>query len=127
MKTKLTFQSSKTLRALAQETLSHTQFHIPYEEKTTPKKSVFFVKDQGIYLMNAYCKNNGESKTGNHVVYARGYNPKTNDNCWDDSYMAVGGDDFAESIELTESALHRVAHGGNIAIEITDTTMSWRA
>ena len=29
-----------------------------------------------------------------------GFNPKTNKNVWEDSYHAVGGDDFAESISL---------------------------
>tara|TARA_R110000824_G_scaffold49489_3_gene138997 strand:- start:279 stop:656 length:378 start_codon:yes stop_codon:yes gene_type:complete len=115
---KLTFRSNKTLRSLAEATIKHEKFKVPYENKTTTKKSFFFVKDDGIYLMNSYCDKKGDRKKVNHVVYASGYNPKTNKDVWEDSRDAVGGDDFADSIEFEKDQLDRIARGGSVSIEV---------
>jgi len=117
---KLTFRSNKTLRSLAEETLKRNEFHMPYTQETTDKKGFFFVKDDGIYLMNAYLKTKEEKKKKNHVIYASGYNPKTNDDVWEDSRHAVGGDDFGQLINFDLLQLRRIANGGSVEIEISE-------
>ena len=111
---KLTFKSNKTLRSLAKETLNSKEFHLPYTKETTNTKSIFLVKDEGIYLMDAFCHKD-ELK---YVVYASGYNPKYD--LWERTYE-VSRDDFGESIPFEEEALMRIASGGDITINLSET------
>jgi len=117
--TKLTFQGSKTLRKLAKVTLDASEFKVPYSKETTDEASFLLVKDDGIYLMNS-CKS--PIKEQNIVAYAKGFNPKTNDDCWHDCREAVGGDDFAESIPINEGQLERISNGGSVSINLTETS-----
>ena len=119
--TKLTFNSNKSLKSLARETLKASKFKIPYEDRTTDEKSFWLVKDEGIYLMNCYLKN-GKRKV-EHVVYASGYNPKYDKgDLWDRTHD-ISGDDFAEFIPFEEEALMRIASGGNVHIRLSEETL----
>jgi len=122
---KLKFRSNKSLVKLARETIANSNFKIAYRDKYTPKKCFYLVKDDGIYLMEAY-----ESKTrglaNGTVVYASGYNPKYNEDVWEDSYQ-VSADDFADNIYMTDDQLERVAGGGDVEITLTPKTYEVRA
>ena len=130
MKHKLKFNSNKSLVKLAQDTIAASKFKIAYRDKSTTDKSFYLVKDNGIYLMNCYESDNADSKLGrdrpNSVVYASGFNPKFNKDVWEDS-QAISGDDFAENIYLTDEQLDRVANGGSININFSETEMEVRA
>ena len=108
------------------------QLGIPVEkyyasEKHTTEKCFYLVKDDGIYLMNAYSTPKDKTpKTNNTVVYASGYNPKYNDNVWEDSYQ-VSRDDFADNMYFTDDQLERIAGGGDIDITITPDSYEVRA
>lgn len=121
--TTLTFRPCKELKELAQITLKCTQFKLPYEDKYTKEKGMYFVKDEGIYLMNAYKKSNLVSSytKKNRAIYAFGYNPKTNEDYYEDCRYAVGGDDFAEFIPFSKEQLQRIMNGGNVTIKIIET------
>ena len=119
--TTLTFNSNKTLKSLARETLFSLEFKTAYQDKTTKERSFWLVKDDGIYVMNCYVKD-GEREKVKHVVHASGFNPKTNENVWEDSRDAVGGDDFAENIPLDNSQLNRLRDGGNLTVKSGTTT-----
>jgi hypothetical protein len=79
-----------------------------YGKKTGP--SLWFVKDQGIYLMSSRTYEQGETpaSTG-EVYYAQGYGKDAD---WDKIREAVGGDDFCQTISLRmltripENAVH---------------------
>ena len=116
---KLNFKSNKTLRSLAKETLKANTFKIAYSKETTSQKGFWLVKDEGIYLMNSYLK---KPSSTNKVVYASGYNPKydKHNDLWERTYK-VSGDDFAENVPFEEDALMRVASGGDITINLSDT------
>ncbi len=118
---KLTFKSNKTLRSLAKETLNADKFKIAYSKETTDQKGFYLVKDEGIYLMNSYLK---KPSSSNKVVYASGYNPKydKNDDLWDRTH-AVSGDDFAENVPFEEDALMRIASGGDVTINLSETQL----
>tara|TARA_R100000789_G_C2998699_1_gene148172 strand:- start:279 stop:668 length:390 start_codon:yes stop_codon:yes gene_type:complete len=123
-KTTLTFRSNKSLRKLAQETLNSDEFRLPYSEEATKDKGFFLVKDDGIYLMNAFKAKNKKTPLENgYVIYAVGYNPKTNDDVWEKSRWAVGGDDFGNFIPFDIPQLERIAEGGNISIKVFED--SW--
>ena len=117
---KLVFRNSKTLQSLAKKTLAKKEFKVPYEDKCTEQRSFFLVKDEGIYVMNCY-KDKDHKK--NLAVYASGFNPKTNARWWDDCVDAVGGDDFAESIPLSDKMLTRICEGKSLKVNLTETEM----
>ena len=74
--------------------------------------------------MNAYKTPKGKTpKTNNTVIYAVGYNPKTNEDVWEKSRWAVGGDDFGTLINFDIPQLERIAEGGNISIKVFED--SW--
>ena len=125
--TTLTFNSNKELKSLARETLSSNEFHQPYTQETTEQRGIFFVKDEGIYLMDAYADKHPDSYN-KHVIYASGFNPKydKNGDLWDRTY-AVSRDDFGEFIPMDEDALIRIMRGGKITIKVTPTMFEVRA
>ena len=120
---KLKFRSNKSLVKLARDTIKASNFKIAYRDKYTAEKCFYLVKDRGIYLMNCYKDNPNKSNT---VVYASGYNPKYNDNVWEDASY-VSGDDFADNMYFTDDQLDRIANGGDINITITPTSYEVRA
>jgi hypothetical protein len=73
-----------------------------------PTPALFFVHDEGVYLMS-----NGEpgdlksrSEIGLYAAYAEGCDPDLHeDDWWDTSRALVGGDDFAEVIPVTAEEL----------------------
>jgi len=122
---KLKFRSNKSLVKLARETIKNSNFKIAYREKYTLEKCFYLVKDDGIYLMEAYDTTKTPKENGT-VVYASGYNPKYNDNVWEDTYQ-VSRDDFADNMYFTDDQLERIAKGGDIDITITPTSYEVRA
>tara|TARA_R110000782_G_C14533384_1_gene382735 strand:- start:2 stop:394 length:393 start_codon:yes stop_codon:yes gene_type:complete len=130
VKHKLKFNSNKSLVKLAQDTIAASKFKIAYEDKSTTEKCFYLVKDDGIYLMNCYETDNADSKLGrdkpNSVVYASGFNPKYNEDVWEDAH-AISGDDFADNIYLNDDQLKRVANGGSINISLSETQIEVRA
>ena len=125
--TTLTFNSNKTLKSLARETLSSHKFHQPYTKDTTDKRGFFLVKDEGIYLMDAYADKHPDSYN-KRVIYASGFNPKhdKHGDLWDRTH-AVSGDDFAENIPLDNSQLNRLRDGGNLTIKLTSKYIEAKA
>ena len=125
--TTLTFNSNKELKSLARETLSSNEFHQPYTEETTTEKGIFLVKDEGIYIMDAYADKHPDSYN-RRVIYASGYNPKHDKygDLWDRTY-AVSRDDFGEFVPMDEDALIRIMKGGKITIKLTPTMLEVRA
>ena len=125
---KLKFNSNKTLVKLARDTITASKFKVAYQDKLTADKCFLIVKDEGIYLMNCYHRDNSsaEFSRDSSVVYASGFNPKHNEDVWEDSH-AISGDDFAENIYLTDEQLERVANGGSIDISLTEDSIGIRA
>ena len=125
--TTLTFNSNKTLKSLARETLSSKEFHQPYTQETTDKRGFFLVKDEGIYLMDAYADKHSDSYN-KRVIYASGFNPKHDKygDLWDRTY-AISRDDFGEFIPMDEDALYRILKGGSVKVRITDHHLEVKA
>ncbi|EHU7154832.1 DUF3085 domain-containing protein [Salmonella enterica] len=66
---------------------------------------VLLVKDHGVYIMSEI----GElTPRGRKVAYAKGCNPEKDETWWDTSRAEVGGDDFGEALNLTESMINRI-------------------
>ena len=105
--TRLVFKNGEALKRLALGTEQATKFRIPYTEKHTDKKGFLFVKDEGIYLMNAYAGGKPPNALGT-VVYADSFDPNKDEEVWERSRQAVGGDDFGEFIQLPEIVLRAI-------------------
>jgi hypothetical protein len=115
------------LKSLARETLSSKVFHQPYTQETTEQRGIFLVKDEGIYIMDAYADKHPDSYN-RRVIYASGYNPKHDKygDLWDRTY-AVSRDDFGEFVPMDDDALIRIMRGGKITIKLTPTMLEVRA
>ena len=121
----LLFNNNKSLKSLARETLKAETFKQPYTNKETKDKGFYLVKDEGIYLMNAFSADNGKTpKQNGFVVYASGFNPKYDKygDLWDRTH-AISGDDFAEFIPMDEESLMRVIEGGKVKIKLEPTML----
>jgi len=114
---KLTFKSSEGLKALADKTLKTTFFKYPYTKETTKEKGLWLVKDEGIYLMKAFV---GSKKEEMPIVYAEGFDPNKDQDVWDRSVDAVGGDDFALFLPFTTMGLNLMKKGVDTNVEVTD-------
>ena len=112
----LKFRSNPTLVELAKLTKDNKVFNQPYVKETTEKKGFYLVKDDGIYLMNAF---NTRSGNNNWVIYAKGYNPNTCKDVWEKAY-SVSPDDFAEFIPVSEKAIDLLIKGGDIKVKLTE-------
>tara|TARA_R110000796_G_scaffold63317_3_gene146407 strand:+ start:242 stop:610 length:369 start_codon:yes stop_codon:yes gene_type:complete len=119
----LRFKSSDKLKKLASETLCRKEFQVPYQKKTTTKKLFWFVKDSGIYLMNGWGNQVAED---NVVVYAKGYEPESDD-CWERCRGAVGGDDFGEGLTMSKDMLTRLVDGGDMILRVKGKGLEWEA
>ncbi len=127
--TKLTFSNQAVLRCV-EHALAAPKHGKGYGDTGEAVPALFFVKDEGIYVMS-----NGEprdpitstSPNGKHeietsfVAYAKGYNPRVGDRGenWDKCRAAVGGDDFSETIDLTPAIVEDIRKGSDLFIGVT--------
>ncbi len=116
---KLVFMASDELKAIFEHTKNAKEWSNPYGlmPEVVDKMHIDFVKDQGIYLMSGNKETLEGKDTHNMVVHARGYDPKTNDNCWEESRYAVGGDDFCQPLEVNEAFCDRVIGGDAFVLD----------
>ena len=82
----------------------HAQIWFEREEGLDPYPALWFVKDDGIYLMsNGDPKLDADDGDGHYVVYAKGFDPRKDEDVWDAARDAVGGDDFGESLAIDKA------------------------
>lgn len=70
---------------------------------------VMLVKDNGVYIMS---ETGVLTPRGRKVAYAKGCHPDKDETWWETARAEVGGDDFGESIDLTESMINRILNEG---------------
>lgn len=70
---------------------------------------VLLVKDHGVYIMSEI---GALTSRGRKVAYAGGCHPDKDEAWWDTVRAEVGGDDFGETIDLTESMINRILNEG---------------
>jgi hypothetical protein len=69
-------------------------------DPTTLAPSFCLVKDDGAYLMANTKERLAGEKTHNFVVYCEGCDPAKDEEVWDFTRQAFGGDDFSEALPL---------------------------
>lgn len=90
---------------------------IPQEFYRSSTPTLFFVKDRGIYLMTGAVMEPWPTDNS-HVCYATGYEP-TAKNSWEKCRAAVGGDDFAETLQLSDKLQADIEAGADIILKVT--------
>jgi hypothetical protein len=109
----------KDLTPLIEHAIAAPAHKMGYGETKKPAPALFLVKDEGIYLMsNGQPGLMGKDKTRNQVVYAAGHAP-------DDGWL--GGDDFAETLEIPFFLAALRQGSTEIRITLTETKMTLEA
>lgn len=82
-----------------------------------PRPQLVFVHDDGLYILSngKPAQMAGEGKR--FVVYATGYDPRAA-GVWEKARNAVGGDDFAEYLELTPTMIEAILGPRFLALTI---------
>jgi hypothetical protein len=113
MATKLKFAAADMRRIVTHSINAKDQSPIAYTTEPVKAPAIILVHDQGIYVMS-----NGnpgdireEGKPGQFVAYAEGFDPEKNDDWWDAARDAVGGDDFAETLDWANPILKMLDDG----------------
>lgn len=118
---KLTFKNSRVRRCVEHASNSKS-FRNAYEQKATGP-SLWLVKDDGIYVMSNGFPADAEGER-NYVVYAEGFDPRSNPNVWEDCRDAVGGDDFCEVIPLYSLLLEDILrHKADLLITVSTSEL----
>jgi len=98
-------------------TAKHDEFEVPFSDETTDEKCFTLVKDDGIYLVQAYPRADDEPLL---VIYADGFDPRRDEDVWEKS-QNVSGDDFAENICFSADQLQRLKEGSRLGVSISET------
>lgn len=89
-----------------------------------PAPRLFFVHDQGVYVMsNGTPRDLINDGNNTYVAYAANCNPNTDEDWWDNSRDLVGGDDFVETITVDRDFLVKCGRYEELEVEITPTEM----
>lgn len=124
---------TKDVRRCVEHALAATNWTMGWGNDTPPQPGLYFVHDQGVYLMS-----NGEPRDlvdgSAYVAYADGCNPNEdavsfNADWWETSRSLVGGDDFGEVIPIQANILEQIDYFLELVIDITadEIALSFRS
>ena len=115
------FKTSEVERCV-QHALNSKEWGMGWSQDT-PQAALFFVHDQGIYVMS-----NGEPKDKENdetfVAYAKGCHAKNDPEFYEESRFLVGGDDFAETIPVNADWLNQCSQFQELHIRVNAKSMS---
>jgi hypothetical protein len=114
------FKTSEVLRCVEHALIS-LKWDMGWANEEKPQPALFFVHDQGVYVMsNANPRDLlVGSKNSAYVAYAAGTNPEHDEDWWDNARDLVGGDDFAETLLINKNWLDDCAAFDELHIEVT--------
>ena len=114
------FKTSEIKRCV-EHALNSTNWDMGWSEQA-PCPAIFFVHDHGVYIMsNGVPKDKDGEET--NLAYAKGCNPKKDEDYYDEARHLVGGDDFGETIPVTEKTLKSCELYENLHIKVLKTKM----
>lgn len=125
---KLTFPIDDRLKQIVAHAAAHDP--APYYGRKIDR-SLYFVKDQGAYLMSAGSPGlidpDGKLPTSQLVQYAIGHDPNTPEYDYDHTRFVCGGDDFGEPLEV-EFFEQAIAQGATkLEIRLSDNELALSA
>ena len=117
---------TRDVRRCVEHALRSPNWEMGYSEGVaTPVPALLFVHDQGVYVMSngipRDVKNPADPKSGSYAAYAAGCDPSIGpfDDWYSMSRDLVGGDDFAEVIEIEPDWLELCANFSELHIDVT--------
>jgi hypothetical protein len=123
------FKTEEVLRCV-EHALAAKNWSMAGAEDETPTPCLYFVHDQGVYVMS-----NGEprdvisaeaasaDRPTTYVVYAAHCDPARDTDWWQNSADLVGGDDFVEILPVTQQWLDDCAQYKEMYVEIKGTQL----
>lgn len=111
------------VRRCVEHALNSTEWGMGWSEDP-PAPRLFFVHDQGVYVMsNGNPRDLINDGNNTYVAYAADCNPNTDEDWWENSRALVGGDDFVETITVDRDFLVKCGQYEEMEVEITPTEM----
>ncbi len=118
------FKTARVKRCV-EHALSSARWDMGYSE-APPQPALFFVHDQGVYLMsngNPRDLITGAKSPSAYTAFASNCDPSKDEDWWDASRDLVGGDDFAETILIDHNWLTNCAEFEELHIAVTSTQL----
>ena len=116
---KLKFNIADVKRVVDHSLAAKEQGLVAYTNDPVKEPSLILVHDQGVYLMSNGIPRDIVKGTSSFVAYAKGCNPHKDVDFYDNARDLVGGDDFAETLQVAKDIkdmLNRGATGINIIL-----------
>lgn len=115
------FKTSDIKRCV-KHALQSTKWDMAWSELPS-QPAILFVHDQGIY-----CMSNGDPRDmdgdSSFCAFAKGCNPKTDEDFYEEARYLVGGDDFGETIPVNAETLKRCDMYEEMRIRVNTKSMS---
>ena len=112
------FKTSEVKRCV--EHSLNSQHWLPGHKHKKP--CIAFAHDEGVYLMSAGIPPD-VMKNKTYVTYAEGCDPNKDEDHWDQARDLVGGDDFAEYLNITARTLKMCDKYEELHVIITKTKL----
>jgi hypothetical protein len=116
---------AEDVRRVVDHMMAATAWKRGYGDKKRPRPQMIIVHDDGVYLMS-----NGDPADiieGDRcfVAYAQGLDPKDGSHVWDAARAVVGGDDFADYLDLTKEMIEAIRSPDfrGLRIDVTENSM----
>lgn len=119
------FKSDEVYRCV-EHALNSTQWSMGWMEELNPVPGLFFVHDQGVYVMSNGVPTDMASEQTAYVAFAEHCNPKIDDDWWDNSRELVGGDDFAEVVPVNREWLAKLGRYDELEVTVSGSEISWK-
>lgn len=116
------FKTDDIKRCIA-HALQSKEWSMPWSEEK-PQPALLFVHDQGIYCMSNGSPRDTVDEKSSYCAYAKGCDPRTDEDFYDEAEYLVGGDDFVEIFPVTEGTLQRCDQFSELEIKVNKKSIS---
>lgn len=108
--------------------MDYDKLEAEMNEKGMLKPALWLVKDNGVYIMSNGHPDDPNYKERPDVAYARGINPNTDGDVYDEARDAMGGDDCCELLDhdLAKSLCEFDTKGNTLEIVTTGENLEFR-
>lgn len=118
----LKFDAKEVLVAV-KHALEGKNHRMGYHTDMEPGPALFFVHDEGIYLMPNCDRTKEQIDEKFAICYAEGCDPREGD-VWDHCRSLVGGDDFGETIQIDPHWITRLSNAELLVIRFKATSFN---
>jgi hypothetical protein len=114
---------TQDLKRVINHALQSKDWSMPWSHEK-PQPAILLVHDQGVYCMSNGIPRDRVEEKSNFCVYAKGCDPRTDEDFYDESQYLVGGDDFVEILPVSQETLQLCDQFGEVEITVTSNKLS---